>query len=437
MLRDVLKAVADGNLGNALTRLWVLAEGCEDGSQRLSRWLNDWNHNAHEGRVRAYVAALASYQGQLPDDAAEHPLALIEALDASHAERRSLAVVAEGAAPELEIGERRYHLLRRIVDGAAKPAAEARSPNLEEWFRHFRVVPDRVELGGASVEIRLEFLGRIARTPPPVDAGLRLRISHFTDPTVLALDVHEGNLSFLVTGANPAEIREQSLKAEVQTVRDAAAHLWLAPELTISIGLRSQVERWLATDPAADLLLCVPGSCHEDDGGGRVNRAIVLNGSGQRKARQDKCSQFCFPAQVGELHEGIAAARRLILLVTPIGTVGVAICKDYFDGTADGLIRAAWDRLAPDWMLVPSMGHGDTRAAHDRRAKENWELRRTRTLVANQEPRMPGESPEPVPGFVRRGAMVETVAPGGSSLAPRDDDPPLSAGRRPRLTRIK
>ena len=128
---------------------------------------------------------------------------------------------------------------------------------------------------------------------------------------------------------------------------------------------------------------------------------------------------------------------RLILLVTPIGTVGVAICKDYFDGTADGLIRAAWDRLAPDWMLVPSMGHGDTRAAHDRRAKENWELRRTRTLVANQEPRMPGESPEPVPGFVRRGAMVETVAPGGSSLAPRDDDPPLSAGRRPRLTRIK
>ena len=41
MLRDVLKAVANGNLGNALTRLWVLAEGSQDGSQRLSRWLDD------------------------------------------------------------------------------------------------------------------------------------------------------------------------------------------------------------------------------------------------------------------------------------------------------------------------------------------------------------------------------------------------------------
>lgn len=438
MLREVLETIAAGNLGNALTRLWMLAEGSEDGSQRLSRWLRSWDRREHEARVRAYADILDRSPGRLPHDAANHPLALIEALDGHLAERRSLAVVAASAAPALDIDGRRHHLLRRIVARTGKPAAEARSPNLEAWFRHFRVVPDSIEVGGARIDVKLEFLACVPHAPLPDRAGLRLRLSHFVDGAVLDLQESAENLSFVVAGANPAQARRKSLEAELQAVRQDAAHLWLAPELTVSTGLRRQVERWLASGPMPDLLLCVPGSCHEEEGGKRVNRAVVVDGNGRRRANQDKCSQFSYPSADGYLRENIEAKRCLTLLVTPIGSVGIAICKDHFDATAEGLVRAAWDRLAPDWLLVPSMGDEKTRTAHERRAKENWDVRRTCTLVANQEPRMAGDNPASVPGFVRRADAVEAVSPGGSSLTPPAGEKPPACGRgRPSLKRIK
>ena len=182
------------------------------------------------------------------------------------------------------------------------------------------------------------------------------------------------------------------------------------------------------------MLLCVPGSFHELDGINRVNRSVVLNANGRSVTHQDKCSQFTFLSDQDDLlHEHIIARRVLTLLVTPIGLVGIAICKDHFDAGANGLLNAAWNRLAPDWLLVPSMGDSKTIEAHKRRARENWNVRRTNTLVANQELQTTSHPPNSAPGFIYRSNDPDPVTKCGStfaSLLPRSHGPDLKLVRQ-------
>jgi hypothetical protein len=406
----------------------VLAERSVDDAQALGRWRARWARSSHEIRVALYVELLQR-RGPLPVDATDYPLAIASALDTVHAERRPLPNVAKAGAPALEIDGAHYRLLRRVPsDESRRRPAEQRSPNLEAWFRHFRVIPDRVHIGAAAVNIRVEALGYVAPHRAPEAADLRFRVSHFTDAAILhAEEDHEAG-NFFAPALDGALEREQSVDAELELVRREAANLWLAPELTVTVALRRRVALALAERRAESLLLCVPGTCHEFDGPHRVNRALVFNGNGQRVAHQDKCSQFSYPAGAGQLHEAIDARRSVTLLVTPIGIVGVAICKDHFDASASGLIRACWDRLAPDWLLVPSMGDARTVEAHRKRAKEAWDVRCTRSIVANQEARVTACEETPAPGFVRRGDVAEPVAIGGSTFAstpePADPEPP-------------
>lgn len=416
-MEDVLRQVAAGNLGNALTRLWVLAERSVDDAQTLGRWRAQWQKASHDKRVVEYVRLLQQ-PSPIPKDAMDRPLALIEALDTVHAERRPLPVVAKANPPALEIDGEHYRLLRRLPapSGQRRPAEQC-SPNLEGWFRHFRVVPEQIRIGGATINVKVDALSFVGGKPPPDPADLRFRVSHFADGATLRVDEDREGRRFFATGLESPELRERSMDAELECARGEEANLWLAPELTLTVELRRRLALSLAAHQAESLLICVPGTWHEMDGKHRVNRALVFNGNGQQVAQQEKCSQFSYPSGEDELAEQIDARRSVTLLVTPIGTVGIAICKDHFDATASGLIRACWDRLAPDWMLVPSMGDGKTVEAHLKRAKEAWEVRCTRSIVANQEARLASRDCDPVPGFIRCGAEPEAVKVGGSSFA--------------------
>ncbi|CAK0738224.1 hypothetical protein CCP3SC1_1050001 [Gammaproteobacteria bacterium] len=439
-MKQVLDHVVAGNFGSALTRLWVLAEGSENSIQRLSLWQQRWDNGIHQQRLNEYKKLFHhGKQDPFPFDAAEYPLALIEALDIFHAtERPTSAVVTKSSAHDLDIEGTKYYLLRRPPFGNIKPPAERQSPNLEKYFRHFRVVPNHVKIGGAKIEVRIEFLEYVSPQYVPEAENLHFRITHFRDEAALQLDEDSENGRFFVTGLDRKKDRENSLAAELETVRNDAVSLWVVPELTVSPDLRHQLANWLAEHPAKNLLLCVPGSFHEQDGANRVNRSIVLNANGRSVTYQDKCSQFSFPSDQGELHEHIIARRAVTLLVTPIGLVGIAICKDHFDAGADGLLHAAWDRLAPDWLLVPSMGDGKTVKAHQRRARDNWNIRHTRTLVANQEPRTTSYSPDPAPGFIHRTDNPEPVTAGGSTFAPPTlPTTPLLGNRKPPLKAVK
>ena len=147
----------------------------------------------------------------------------------------------------------------------------------------------------------------------------------------------------------------------------------------------------------------VPGSFHETRGGRRVNAAELLSREGRTLIIHEKLRPF---GEADGVAEDVHAANVLRLLVTPIGSIAVAICKDYCD--EPGPIRD-WDVLAVDWWLVPSMGEQSTVNAHARRAQTLWTVvNRAVTLLANQQ-----FGAEARPGFVFDGARRDVEAGGG------------------------
>ena len=95
-----------------------------------------------------------------------------------------------------------------------------------------------------------------------------------------------------------------------------------------------------------------------------------------------------------QLDEYISLRNELHALVTDIGLVGVTICLDF--SHPNGLCHASWSKLAPEWMLVPSMGANSTVDLQRGVAGQLADTHRTVSLVANQPPSGGG-----VMGFIR------------------------------------
>jgi len=241
-MKQVLDYVVAGNFGGALTRLWVLAESNENDDQRLSLWQHG-EETPHKQRVDGYKKLFNNEkQGFFPPDAAKYPLALIEALDAFLAtERSTSAVVTKFGAHALDIENTQYYLLRRPSSNNRKQPAEQQSPNPEKYFRHFRVVPDHVKIGGANIRVKLEFLEYVFPQHAPEAENLHFRITHFCDKAVLQLNEDKENERFFVTGLNQEEDRKNSLANELEAVHRDAASLWVVPKLTVSPDLRRQL----------------------------------------------------------------------------------------------------------------------------------------------------------------------------------------------------
>ena len=121
--------------------------------------------------------------------------------------------------------------------------------------------------------------------------------------------------------------------------------------------------------------------------------------------------------------EAIEASRKkVVLLETPLGLVGVAICKDFSD-KGSSLVRTLWESLSPDWLLVPSMGDEETLRLHEPCAKERAKLHGIRSAVANQQ----AFDAEAKPGFVcDSGRAVDWGNVGGSSHRFSPVDPKTS-----------
>lgn len=402
-MKEILADFANQNLGQALIRLWLLAESTVSGVQMLSTWLSA-NDVAHHERSVKRVMECLDHGAQLDPADVKQPLALISALDQQLAVD-TLGAWRPGMAPMLTLGDCTYWLVRRDISPKPRTPADRQNPNLEHWFRHFRVIPSRITLGGASIEVELKALGDV---PPassrPATGPSRVHLSHFQDDVALCVREDAARKLFHALGLTDEVARAKSLRMEFEFACGFGAQLWVAPELTVLVSLRLEVARWLVELPGHEArpLLSVPGSFHETVDDRRVNRAEVIDRAGKVVARHDKLTLFSYDSHGVTLTENIGARRRIELLMTPIGIVGVAICKDFSDASSE-LVNAAWNLLAPDWLLVPSMGdEASTQKRHLERAEEHWKRRGIRSVVANQEARIEGctAPPDPAPGFV-------------------------------------
>jgi predicted amidohydrolase len=408
MLDQIVQDIVGRAFESALIRLWLLAESSEGGTQTLSRWRQRFDRPRHERAVSATLAALEKPRILLSVEIQAQPLALIEALDRFLGERIDLPG-GPGAMHKLVHQGIGHWLLRRA--GRRTIPADVQEPNLEVWFRHFRVVPDRIIVGNAHIEVEL--------VPVPSRYGddeafpCSVRVSHFQDGVRPSFVESETGESFRAEGLGDPDLRFESVRRELAVVAAQRHRFWVAPELTVTADLRNRLKAALAERPLRDLVVAVPGSFHETIGGPRVNCAEVIDGDGGCLARHEKLTLFSYPRACDgkACCEDIEARRKIALLVTAIGLVGIAICKDFSDQTASGLVSAAWDRLAPDWLLVPSMGDDATLKLHRDRAKAHAKLRGTRSVVANQE----AFAEDAKPGFVCLAEHMVPVEPGGSS----------------------
>lgn len=413
-MERVVSAINSGHFEEALIRLGVMAIGTVDNEQQASRWqqaLPPENHAQVETFFRRQIEGAA-----LRLEAANtHPLALLAALDRHlHEDSRD----GYQGVPTLDLDGVRYALLRRGY--ARRTSASIQSPNIGAWCRYHSIIPQKLPVGASffTVDIvPLRFVSSAQRQ------HLACRLSHFTDQVVLQIEETPG--SFRAIGLSDARCRRERLLQELETCRSSAIAFWVAPELTVPKPLQEEVSRLFASSPAEQMLLAVPGSFHECAGDGKWhNTARVFTGNGTAQPSHAKLTQYAYGRnEFGDYQhaEGIVTSRRITVFLTPLGLVGVAICKDFSDASAPE-VEAAWNLIAPDWLLVPSYGdHERTLKRHRERAQEHDTRRGMRSLIANQEPRFANQHGQgrccaSAPGFLRADGDEQAVAVGGSTL---------------------
>lgn len=415
----VFASLVNRQFDEALIRLWVLANQTIGGDKRASLWQSATS-------TFDVTGWLEETDAKDKNDVIQAPLILLEALDKCLGEefRGSFAKPATTV-----VDDTNYALIRRCYVRNASALNQA--PNLGHWCRYHSVIPLQISIAGGTIDISIEILPKYPGNPNRTEEPVRCRLSHFIDEVALLL--REDNETFHAEGLSDVETRRQSLESEQNQCAEDKVHFWVAPELATPLHLQEKIGKRLAEKHPAELLLCVPGSFHVEENGIRRNTASVFSGHGAPLPPHHKLTQFSYARGKASLHEDIVTSRRIALIDTPLGLVGIAICKDFSDAS-ETIIRAAWDCIAPDWILVPSYGDAEkTLKRHREQADDHWTLRNTRSLVANQEPDYRTASGEhvksvPAPGFAQAAETPQQVERGGSTLT-------ISVAQRPQSPR--
>ncbi len=178
------------------------------------------------------------------------------------------------------------------------------------------------------------------------------------------------------------DVRCESLRQALEEARDMQADVVVLPELSLCSELRHYVSHWLQNN-SHPFCMVVPGSFHElpDKEGVPVNRTRLLDGKGREVLFHDKIIPFGTDKDCDEV---IRPGNCLRLLNTPVGLMALAICRDFLEG--DDSMALPWQKVAPDWVFVPSMSPIQGVRSHEDRAKSLSNCCATRSLVPNQCP---------------------------------------------------
>lgn len=286
-----------------------------------------------------------------------------------------LAAGASVLAPSQIVGagDREHHLIR--LSRERHPHTARQGTVLATHLRHHALVPARLHFGGASsVRVRVK----------PMCVGVeRCEVARQRGSVAVATvsfgddaDIRWDNDGLAVT-VPTAQQRAENLSAAIAEAGQRGIDIFVAPELTVPPAEREQVIaelRWAE----APIALLVPGSFHErvhERGANPFNRALLVDGKGNALCEHLKLVQF------GELEawlEAIHLGDEITVLVTPIGTVAIAICKDFCDDHAGQI----WQQLHCEWLLVPAYGRGS--AAHERAAQQISRMAGTITVLAHE-----------------------------------------------------
>lgn len=244
------------------------------------------------------------------------------------------------------------------------------------WFRHHRVVTGRIR--GIDVTVR-----------PVIDAvwnvlakssELRFAAGGFTDG--ILPDWHHP--PYRTDKLLDPSGRWTSLEGLVESLSSVGMDLLVLPELTVDADVLRPLREWLRGRKAHGFKLVAAGSYHEP-GPPRSNIGRLIDHLGRVLVEHRKLCPMRVGPDSSPIDEDIEGGSELVLLWTPIGLAGLAICLDFCDEPSSPAAEV-WYRTGADLLLVPSMGSETTNHAHERRAIELARQHSTVTIVASQHP---------------------------------------------------
>ena len=293
--------------------------------------------------------------------------------------------------------------------GPRRPRTAGQVGVLYSHLPYHAVIPLVVRAGdGRSYPVRIAPMVHGARLERVrVTAGVKVAAVSFHDDGRIAWQ--SGPRGARATDVDKVEARAAELATSIALAAEAGVDVLVAPELTLPPLARDRALARLRWAKEPRLGLIVPGSFHEQEAGGHFNRAVVVDGQGNSilgDVVHDHRKLAVFGAlEPGALVEDIDGGTGITAVVTPIGLVAVAICKDFCDVHVGDI----WRQLQPEWLLVPAYGPGLD--AHRSAAQRIALAAGTVTVLAHE---AMDSTPGPAQSFVHGGVAAE--APPGASF---------------------
>lgn len=390
-------------LKQALVYLRCLAQERQEGGG--TRFVV-WRLSHHEAGASVQLANASKWleQAAIPPDGLDNPgmwLALMAALD------NELEISGHGLPPVLlpirspvpdwNSCDTFWVLPRR------QPGYLCDTPTyLEHYHPNHSIVPTRLSREMGDVHFTVRQLNLIWPERP------RLAIAGFDDE-IIPQGSQQGRCVFYESTSDDAA-RLAAARRLISEAESQGVHILLFPELTLSPANQQAIMDDLyarrSADNAGILLLIGLGSFHEycplDSGTIPRNRARLISGrDGRVEIEQDKFQAASAGEGGAAVDEAFRPAEQANALLTPMGLLALAICKDLFDQNTAWI----WQTLSPHWLLVPSMSNKLNR--HQEATANLWKRHGCVSAVANQ-PLSPVE--QAAWGYVQRADLEVPMA---------------------------
>lgn len=273
-------------------------------------------------------------------------------------------------APRFRRGDREYYLVRLARERTPHTARQAGL--IYTHLRYHALVPTRIEIDAVrsySVRIDPRIWGSDRWGDMRARGHVRVATTSFGDGAEIEWNDHAA------VSVPTAGDRARNLGKAIEDAARGGVDILVAPELTVPPGARDQVLSELRWASGRQLALLVPGSFHERVADRTVNRALLADGKGNVLLEHLKLAMF---GENDGWLESISLGDEIRVVVTPIGTVAIAICKDF----CDYFVGRVWEQLQVEWLLVPAYGRGAN--AHEEAAGRVARMVGTVTILAHE-----------------------------------------------------